>query len=81
MAIPEKYRDIVSRSSKWAAGIGVPGALFPPLDIAAMTIVWTKMTRDIAKRANHPINWFLAAKLIYSITAGSLLYIGGSETY
>jgi len=75
MAIHEKYADTVSKAARWAAGIGVPGSIFPPLDMAGMSIVWIKMTREIAKISGHKVNWFFAVKLIYSIMAGSLLYL------
>ena len=79
MAIAPKYADIVTNAARWAGGIGVPGSVFPPLDIAAMSFIWIKMTRDISQRSGHKVNWYFASKLIYAISAGSLLYIGGSK--
>ena len=75
----EQLKKTIDKSANWAAGIGVPGSIFPPLDITAMGIVWIKMIISIAKISGHKVNWFFATKLVYSILAGSVLYIGGSK--
>lgn len=75
----KRYKDIVNQSAGIAAGIGIPGSFFPPLDIAAMSIIWIRMTISLAAESGHRINWFFATKLIYSIVAGSILYVGGSK--
>lgn len=79
MSLPEKYGPIVSRAARRAGAAGIPGSVFGPLDITAMGAIWTKMTVDIAKESGHPVNWFFASKFIYSIAAGSALYLGGSK--
>jgi uncharacterized protein (DUF697 family) len=39
------------------------------------------MVVDIAKTSGHPVNRFFAAKLVYSLSASSLLYYTGSRIF
>lgn len=79
MSLPEPYERIVSRTARIAGAAGVPGSVIPAIDVTAMFFLWVNMTREIAKISGHPINKRYAMKLIYSISAGSFLYYGGSR--
>lgn len=79
MSLPAKYDSIVKSAARVAGGIGVPGSMFPPLDITAMSLVWIKMTREIAQVSGHHVGWVFAFKLIYATLSGSVLYVGGSK--
>jgi uncharacterized protein (DUF697 family) len=81
VALPDKYEVIVSRAAIRAGAAGIPGSAFPPLDIGAMLWLWTQMIVDIAKASGHPVNRYFAAKLVYSLSASSLLYYTGSRIF
>jgi uncharacterized protein (DUF697 family) len=81
MPLPSKYTGIVNGAALAAGAIGVPGSVCPPLDMAATSAIWIKMTRDIAKASGHAVDGMFATKLIYSICAGSALYVCGSKVF
>lgn len=79
MTDSDKFQEIVNRAALKAAGLGIPGSFFPPLDMAGMSYIWIKLIRNLAKASGHKINMIMATKFILSITSGTALYLGGSR--
>ena len=79
MADPNQSQEIINRAALKAAGLGIPGSFFPPLDMAGMAFIWIKLMKDLAKASGHKINFYLATKFILSVTSGASFYLGGSK--
>lgn len=76
--LPEKYADLIRGSVAAAAGIGVPGAFVPGIDVAAMAGIWTNMIIQIANKAGKPMSRDKAGKFVTAIASGVGGYVGGS---
>ncbi|MFP5265368.1 MAG: hypothetical protein ACLGJB_26070 [Blastocatellia bacterium] len=79
MTNSNQNEEIINRAALKAAGLGVPGSFFPPLDMAGMSYIWIKMMRDLSKASGHKVNFILATKFILSVTSGAAFYLGGSK--
>jgi uncharacterized protein (DUF697 family) len=79
MALSNESEEIINTAALKAAGLGVPGSFFPPLDIVGMSYIWFKLIRDLAKESGHKLNVILATKFLMSVMSGAALYLGGSK--
>ena len=79
MAISVKSQQIVDDAAVSAALVGAPGALFAPLDLGGMGIIWYRLVRDLGKVSGHSMGWRYAGKLVLGLSTSAALYIGGSK--
>ena len=79
MRSKQEYAAIVQRSAVAAGVVGVPGSLFPPLDMAGMALIWAQMAGRITKEAGHSVSNTFILKLMASVATSAGLYIGGSK--
>jgi uncharacterized protein (DUF697 family) len=79
MTVSKHAQQIINNHALAAAGVGIPGIVFPAADMAGMTIIWGKMLVELAEESGHEVDLKFAGKVITSMTAGVSLYIGGSK--
>jgi uncharacterized protein (DUF697 family) len=81
MTIPEKYEDVTVVAVLAAGGTGIPGVVFPPGDIVAMTGIWTTLAVQVARIAEQPVDRAYAGKLAAAAAVGTGAYMTGSKLF
>ena len=81
MAIPKKYRGIVGAGTKAAGLIGIPGAVFPPADVAFVGTIWSTMLVAVAARDGRKLDRELTTKAIIGAMGGAGGYLLACKIY
>lgn len=79
MAIPEKYKKIISSGVIASLAAGPLGAFSGPFDAGAIAGIWTTMFISIANKSGHMVDSAFAKKFISTIGTGFVGYYGGCK--